>query len=112
MQLTEDQAALRQVMRLRGFSQMTNILKDYDDDEDITTVVSPGHLFLWTCRPDETTNLQALECMYTWPLLKRNKVEASGISLPVQTWANSSNEKFSGLAKKVCPACDCLVIVC
>ncbi|EIN05933.1 hypothetical protein PUNSTDRAFT_54761 [Punctularia strigosozonata HHB-11173 SS5] len=81
IKLTDDQAALRQVMRLRGFSQMTNILLDYEDDEDITTV--------------------ALECMYTWPLLKRNKVEASGISVPVQKWADSDNEKLKGLAQRL-----------
>lgn len=47
-QLTEDQSALRQVMRLRGFSLMTNILEDYEKDIDIITLVSLGSSTL-TC---------------------------------------------------------------
>lgn len=39
-QLTEDLAALRQIMRLRGFSVMTNILEDYNQDIEIQTLVS------------------------------------------------------------------------
>lgn len=39
LQLTEDQAALRQVMRLRGFSVMTNILEDYAQDMDVCMLV-------------------------------------------------------------------------
>lgn len=39
-QLTEDLAALRQIMRLRGFSVMTNILEDYPQDIEIQTLVS------------------------------------------------------------------------
>jgi hypothetical protein len=38
--ITEDQAALRQVMRLRGFSLMHNILEDHVKEIDITIVVS------------------------------------------------------------------------
>lgn len=38
--ITEDQAALRQVMRLRGFSLMHNILEDHAKDIDITIAVS------------------------------------------------------------------------
>jgi [histone H3]-lysine36 N-trimethyltransferase len=39
-QITEDQAALRQLMRLRGFSLMTNILDDYVKELDIISLVS------------------------------------------------------------------------
>ena len=38
-QLTEDLAALRQIMRLPGFSVMTNILEDYSEDVEIKTLV-------------------------------------------------------------------------
>jgi hypothetical protein len=37
--MTEDQAALRQLMRLRGFSLMTNILDDYAKELDIISLV-------------------------------------------------------------------------
>lgn len=39
-QITEDQSPLRQLMRLRGFSLMTNILDDYVKDLEIIQVVS------------------------------------------------------------------------
>lgn len=38
-QITEDHSALRQLMRLRGFSLMTNILDDYAKDVEITALV-------------------------------------------------------------------------
>ena len=38
--MTEDLAALRQIMRLRGLSLMTNVLEDYSQDVEIQTLVS------------------------------------------------------------------------
>jgi hypothetical protein len=38
-QLTEDIYALREVMRLRGFSVMTNVLEDYATDVEICVLV-------------------------------------------------------------------------
>ena len=38
-QITEDVAALRQVMRLRGFSLMTNVLEDHGGDIEIIIAV-------------------------------------------------------------------------
>lgn len=40
--MTQDETALRQVMRLRGYSLMKNILEDYK--EDIETLV-----LVWLC---------------------------------------------------------------
>lgn len=37
--MTEDQAALRQIMRLRGYSLMTNVLEDYATDMELITLV-------------------------------------------------------------------------
>lgn len=37
--ITENDAALRQIMRLRGFSLMTNILQDYAKDLEVTILV-------------------------------------------------------------------------
>ena len=42
-----------------------------------------------------------MESMARWPLLKRNKVDASGIEEPVKKWAESDNERLKGLAQKV-----------
>ncbi|KZT23009.1 SET domain-containing protein [Neolentinus lepideus HHB14362 ss-1] len=82
VKMTEDQSALRQIMRLRGFSLMTNILEDYAGDEDISKV--------------------ALECMTTWPLIQRNKVEDSKVDVPVRACAeNSQNEEIKGLAQRL-----------
>ncbi|TFK48255.1 hypothetical protein OE88DRAFT_1762721 [Heliocybe sulcata] len=82
VKMTEDQSALRQIMRLRGFSLMTNILEDNADDEDILKV--------------------ALECMTTWPLIQRNKVEDSKVDIPVRACAeNSPNEEIKALAQKL-----------
>ncbi|OBZ74746.1 Histone-lysine N-methyltransferase, H3 lysine-36 specific [Grifola frondosa] len=72
IKITEDLAALRQIMRLRGFSVMTNVLEDYSSDLEITTL--------------------AMECMMTWPLIQRNKVEDSKINVPVELCAQSENE--------------------
>ncbi|KAI8990416.1 hypothetical protein BD414DRAFT_483561 [Trametes punicea] len=81
IKLTEDLAALRQIMRLRGFSVMTNILEDYSTDVEIQTL--------------------AMECMSTWPLIQRNKVEDSKVNVPVRLCAESDNEALSALAKRL-----------
>ncbi|KAF6750904.1 histone-lysine N-methyltransferase [Ephemerocybe angulata] len=60
VKITEDQAALRQIMRLRGYSVMKNLLDDYSDDLELVQMV--------------------LECLKTWPLLNRNKVDDSMIA--------------------------------
>ena len=39
--MSEDQSALRQMMRLRGFSLMTNIMDDYEKDLEILMLVRP-----------------------------------------------------------------------
>jgi hypothetical protein len=39
--MSEDQSALRQMMRLRGFSLMTNIMDDYEKDLEIGMLVRP-----------------------------------------------------------------------
>lgn len=46
-QLTEDQAALRQIMRLRGFSLMTNVLEDHKNDIELINLVSLVTMKLW-----------------------------------------------------------------
>ncbi|KAG1732683.1 uncharacterized protein EDB91DRAFT_1302092 [Suillus paluster] len=81
IKITEDQAALRQIMRLRGFSLMHNILEDHLKDVDIT--------------------IGALEAMVRWPLIQRNKVDDSKITIPVRVCLESDNETMKGLAQKV-----------
>ncbi|KAH9852920.1 hypothetical protein C2E23DRAFT_824133 [Lenzites betulinus] len=81
IKLTEELACLRQVMRLRGFSVITNILDDYNNDVEVQTL--------------------AMECMCTWPLIQRNKVEDSKVAEPVKLCAQSENETVSALAKKL-----------
>lgn len=40
--------------------------------------------------------------MSTWPLIQRNKVEDSKVSVPVQACTKSEDEPLAELAKKVC----------
>ncbi|KAF9264474.1 hypothetical protein L218DRAFT_862694 [Marasmius fiardii PR-910] len=72
IKITEDEPALRQIMRLRGFSIMKNILDDHAEDTDIIAL--------------------ALQCMKTWPLMARNKVEDSQILATVQGFKESADE--------------------
>ncbi|RPD63290.1 hypothetical protein L226DRAFT_533149 [Lentinus tigrinus ALCF2SS1-7] len=81
IKLTEDLSALRQIMRLRGFSVMTNILEDYHEDVEVLTL--------------------AMECMMTWPLIQRNKVEDSKVNVPVQKCCEANNEALAELARKL-----------
>ena len=46
-QMSEDQSALRQMMRLRGFSLMTNIMDDYEKDLEVLMLVCVLDLFLF-----------------------------------------------------------------
>ncbi|KAH9954870.1 hypothetical protein BC827DRAFT_1365398 [Russula dissimulans] len=71
IKMSEDQSALRQMMRLRGFSLMTNIMDDYEKDLEILML--------------------AIDCMNNWPLISRNKVEDSKVSVPVQRCTESEN---------------------
>ncbi|KAG0706271.1 hypothetical protein DFH29DRAFT_191520 [Suillus ampliporus] len=90
IKITEDQAALRQIMRLRGFSLLHNILEDHVKDIDITIV--------------------ALEAMVRWPLIQRNKVDDSKITIPVRVCLESENETMKGLAQKLLDHWDTLEI--
>ncbi|KAF8264188.1 hypothetical protein EI94DRAFT_1871740 [Lactarius quietus] len=71
IKMSEDQSALRQMMRLRGFSLMTNIMDDYEKDLEVLML--------------------AIDCMSTWPLISRNKVEDSKVSVPVERCIESDN---------------------
>ncbi|KAI0830234.1 hypothetical protein BC628DRAFT_1313213 [Trametes gibbosa] len=88
IKLTEESACLREVMRLRGFSVITNILDDYNTDAEVQTL--------------------AMECMSTWPLIQRNKVEDSKVAEPVKLCAQSENETVAALAKKLLAQWECL----
>ncbi|KAL5520449.1 hypothetical protein ACEPAG_9673 [Sanghuangporus baumii] len=81
IKMTDDQPALRQIMRLRGYSLMCNIIKDYLSDIEICTI--------------------AMESLLTWPLLQRNKVEDSKIEEPIGELVNHESETVSSLAKKL-----------
>lgn len=90
IKITDNEAAMRQIMRLRGFSVMNNILTDYATDIDIS--------------------IAALEVMAKWPLIQRNKVEDSKILVPVQACQGSENETMKGLAIKLLEYWDSLEV--
>ncbi|EAU87663.2 histone-lysine N-methyltransferase [Coprinopsis cinerea okayama7 len=81
IKITDDQAALRQIMRLRGYSVMKNVLEDYVADLDLVELV--------------------LQCLESWPLLNRNKVDDSQIMTSVEGHATSERESLQALAKKL-----------
>lgn len=81
IKITEDQAALRQIMRLRGYTLMKNVLDDYPTNIDLI--------------------LLALECMTTWPLLNRNKVVDSRVTEPVQSCTELDNDAVKEIAQKL-----------
>ncbi|KAG6811739.1 hypothetical protein H0H92_006004 [Tricholoma furcatifolium] len=79
IKLTEDQAALRQIMRLRGYSVMTNILDDNTTDVELVNL--------------------ALSCMSTWPLLNRNKVDDSRVIHSVRSISEKEDDRNRELAQ-------------
>ncbi|CAA7262089.1 unnamed protein product [Cyclocybe aegerita] len=81
IKITEDQTALREIMRLRGYSLMTNVLEDWASDNELVTL--------------------CLECMQTWPLQNRNKVQDSKVHVPVEACAALEDEKIKSLAQKL-----------
>ncbi|ESK96718.1 histone-lysine n-methyltransferase [Moniliophthora roreri MCA 2997] len=81
IKITEDGASLRQIMRLRGFSIMKNILEDYAEDLDVIAL--------------------ALQSMISWPLVARNKVEDSQIMAPVEKFTESADETVKNCATKL-----------
>ncbi|KAG6836961.1 hypothetical protein H0H93_000353 [Arthromyces matolae] len=81
IKLTEDQAALRQIMRLRGYSLMTNVLEDYKSDAELISL--------------------SLSCMSAWPLLNRNKVDDSRVIEHVRAIAESEDDRNSEIDDEV-----------
>lgn len=81
IKITEDQAALRQIMRLRGYTLMKNVLDDYPADLDLI--------------------LLSLECMNTWPLLNRNKVVDSRVTEPVKSCTEFDSAAVKDIAQKL-----------
>lgn len=49
-----------------------------------------------------TVIIQALQCLETWPLMNKNKVEDSQIFLPVEEFAMLGDEKVKKIAQRVC----------
>ncbi|KAL1701032.1 hypothetical protein EV121DRAFT_282934 [Schizophyllum commune] len=90
LKTTEDASALREFMRLRGFSVMRMILDEFAKDMTIVAM--------------------ALECMTTWPLEKRNKVEDSKIADPVKKYAELEDETVKNVATKLLETWDKLEI--
>ncbi|KAL0952486.1 hypothetical protein HGRIS_006750 [Hohenbuehelia grisea] len=80
IKMTEDPSPLRQIMRLRGFSAMTNIMEDHAGDSDII--------------------LTAMETVKTWPLVAQNKAQDSKILDHVKTLTQSQNENIQSIAQK------------
>ncbi|KAJ7153499.1 histone methyltransferase [Mycena crocata] len=79
--LTTDEVAGREMLRLRCFSLMKNVLEDYASDSEIVTLV------LLSLRP--------------WPLVVRNKVEDSQIDTTVRAILESEDETLKSLAQEL-----------
>ncbi|KAL0247073.1 histone-lysine N-methyltransferase, H3 lysine-36 specific [Cryptococcus tetragattii IND107] len=81
IQMTDDGAMHRQLMRMHGFSLMYMVLTELADDREIV--------------------LLALESMNKWKLQIRNKIEDSNIEEPVKMLGQSEDETICGLAKQL-----------
>ncbi|KJE03242.1 histone-lysine N-methyltransferase, H3 lysine-36 specific [Cryptococcus gattii NT-10] len=81
IQMTDDGAMHRQLMRMHGFSLMYMVLTELADDKEIV--------------------LLALESMNKWKLQIRNKIEDSNIEEPVKVLGRSEDETICGLAKQL-----------
>lgn len=83
LKITEDQAALRQIMRLRGYSVMKNVLDDWIDDFELVDT--------------------AIQCLKMWPLLNRNKVDDSMIAGSVESLLEKhpSQEAFQTMVREL-----------
>ncbi|KZV68615.1 hypothetical protein PENSPDRAFT_582159 [Peniophora sp. CONT] len=84
IQMSDDLAVFRELMRLRGFSLMTNLMNDYKEDDEVL--------------------LLALQCMAKWPLLSRNKIDDSKINEPVERCTTSENERLKNSAQAILDA--------
>lgn len=79
---------------------MTNVLEDYASDMELISLVS--QLQKANFNSNNSIYLKALECMVTWPLLNRNKVQDSKVDVPVGVCAGLENETIKTTAQKVC----------
>ena len=86
---------------------MTNILEDYSQDIEVCSVVSTVTM----CGEYRSYRHQAIECMMSWPLIQRNKVDDSKVAVPVEACAASDNEVLASAAKKVCHAAHFIVFL-
>jgi hypothetical protein len=80
---------------------MKTLLDDWKEDPELITMVR------CSSRPFIGLKLisliKVLECMSTWPLAFRNKVEDSQVLVPVKVCAESENESIKTLAQGVSP---------
>ncbi|KAF4588782.1 histone methyltransferase set2 [Pleurotus pulmonarius] len=82
VKITDDPRPLNQIMRLRGFTVMKNIMDDYAKDTEMIAL--------------------SLECMYPWPLLAQNKVRDSKVLDLVKNMATQEeNESIKELSEKL-----------
>ncbi|KAI0313481.1 hypothetical protein OF83DRAFT_1210951 [Amylostereum chailletii] len=84
IKMSDDQAAFTSLMRLRGFSTMSNVMDDYSNDAEVL--------------------LLAVDCMAKWPMISRNKIDDSKISAPVEACLHSDNESLKEAAQKLLDA--------
>ncbi|KAF8515699.1 hypothetical protein BU17DRAFT_51508 [Hysterangium stoloniferum] len=81
IKMTEDPVALRQLMRLRGLSQLNTILSDWTRDVEICLVI--------------------VESLISWPLMSRNKLVDSKIEEPVKRCLDMGNEALKEGTEKL-----------
>ncbi|KAF7420904.1 histone methyltransferase set2 [Pleurotus ostreatus] len=82
LKITDDPRPLNQIMRLRGFTVMKNIMDDYAKDPEMITL--------------------SLECMYLWPLLAQNKARDSKVLDLLKNMVNKEEEEsIKELAEKL-----------
>ncbi|KAG8803734.1 histone methyltransferase set2 [Serendipita sp. 401] len=79
IKMTEDPTVLRQVTRLRGLTQMTPVLAEYKEDDEVKILV--------------------LETVKLWPFVNRTKIEDAKIEPLLSELVHSHNHLIAGLAE-------------
>ena len=59
----------------------------------------------------KSKNSQAIDCMSTWPLISRNKVEDSKVCAPIERCTESDNVVLKKAAEDVCTSSSSLWLV-
>lgn len=101
--MTTDSDVRSALLRLHGFNLMNHILREYPEDAEIITLVSPDcrACFLCLVVDSQARCVQDLQILGSWELKTRNKVESSGIEELVRKCTELEDKALSTMATEL-----------